>query len=395
MIEKNCTATSVDALKMQCYALNSKLSETNHKLNHKKGELDLITYYLNSLLNHMSQGLLFINIDGYIITCNPAAEALLNIKTQDILFHQFADHFADNLFGFSVKQAIDKCEAPPNSLRLVTLPSGKNLELEVNASLIVPTKETEVEGLNGLLILLRDMTQFHHLQEMANRHDRLKALGEMAAMLAHEIRNPLGSIKGFASLLARDLHEHPALFRMAQDIETGADNLNRLVTNVLNYSRPLQLSLVATDLIEVVRDLCRHIEADASLSPKIRLDFHSSLATLEAPIDVMLAKSALLNIIANAIQAMPNGGTISISVECDTDFALVRIKDTGEGISPENLKKLFQPFFTTKAKGNGFGLAEVHRVVQAHAGKVEVQSKLEQGTTFIVSLPLKPLIAPI
>lgn len=348
-----------------------------------------VNYIHRSLVNHMSQGMLFINSEGFIITCNPAIESLFNVASTDLLYHRFIDRFADNFLGFSITEVLTTRMGPPRTLTMVTLPSGKVLELEVDVTLIASNKNP-YEGLQGLLILIRDMTQLHRLQEIANRHNRLEALGEMAAMLAHQIRNPLGSIKGFASLLARDLRDQPALHRMATDIEAGADNLNRLVTNVLNYSRPLHVSLVETDLIALVRDLCRHVEADESLDSRIRIEFYSPLITLQIPIDHILMKSALLNIVSNAIQAMPEGGIVSISVEQEASNAILRIKDTGVGIASDQLKRLFQPFFTTKENGNGFGLAEVHRVIQSHAGTIEVESAPAKGTIFTITLPTKP-----
>lgn len=377
-----------DALKNQGNALTRKIRDTDLKLNNNVGELDIITYYLNSILSHMSQGLLFINLDGYITTCNVAAEQLLDLDDSGIIFHRYENHFTDNYFGFSMSEAIEKQQAPAKTFSLVTTGKSQQKELEIDTTFILQNSPSVPRALQGIIVLMRDITDLHRLQNSVHRRDRMQALGEMAAMVAHEIRNPLGSIKGFASLLERDLREQPAQHRMAQDIITGTDNLNRLVTNVLNYSRPLQTTFELVDVIELVRDLCRQVEVDSSIDQRIQIEFFSSLTDLKVPVDVCLLRSALLNIIANATQAMPEGGIVSIELDQDPQHAILKIKDTGVGISPEHLKKIFSPFFTTKNQGNGFGLAEVHRVVQAHAGTISVNSELGKGTTFNIQLPL-------
>lgn len=375
------------ALQKQRDALNRKLQDTNLELTNTVGELDLITFYLNSILSHISQGLFFINLEGHITTCNAAAESLLGINSDQVIFQKFKDHFEDAFFGFSMAKALADKKVPKKAFAVVN-PHGVKRELEIEATFVLHQDKKVSSILQGIIVLMRDITDLHHLQEAVQRRDRLHALGEMAAMVAHEIRNPLGSIKGFASLLERDLRDQPVLHRMANDIMIGADNLNRLVTNVLNYSRPVQAKFESTDLIALLDALCRQVEADESLDNRVRLELYSPHTELIVSADGGLLKSALLNLIANAYQAMPEGGTIFLSAVQQRDYAILKVQDTGAGISPENLKKLFSPFFTTKEKGNGFGLAEVHQVVQTHSGVIDVESTLGKGTHFTLTLPI-------
>lgn len=341
--------------------------------------------YLNSILSHMSQGLLFIDLEGYITTCNAAAEKLLQISARTILQKRFSATFPDDLFGFSMQEALDKQTAPNKTIAEIKSAQGASRELEIETTFVSSDSK-------GIIVLMRDVTELRRFQELAQRNDRLQALGEMAAMVAHEIRNPLGSIKGFASLLQRDLKEQPELHRLAANIVEGADHLNRLVTNVLNYSRPLHARIETIDLITLVHEVCRHVEADAIFVPSIHLEIKSSLSTLMVPVDAGLLQSAILNMIVNAIQAMPSGGSLTITLSQDAKHAIIKIADTGVGISPENVKKLFTPFFTTKENGNGFGLAEVHRVIQAHSGRIDVKSVVGQGSTFTITLPLSAYV---
>lgn len=341
--------------------------------------------YLNDILNRMKQGVLFINANGIITTANASTEKLLDIEIPEILYQKYSKHLKDDLFGFSMDCALKTGKFPHQSMVRITSLEGVQHDLEVE-SLFLPEYE-------GILVLLRDVTETCSLQMMASRRDSSHVLGEMVAMAAHEIRNPLGSIKGFASLLHRDLKDQPALQRLAKDIMKGADNLNQLVTKILNYSHPLQPNMISSNLIGLIKELCRQVEADENIDSRIQLEFHSSLTSLMLPMDGGLMKSALLNLVANAIEAMPEGGRISLEVEFEkqTESGVIKIADTGEGISQENLKKLFSPFFTTKKKGNGFGLVEVQRIIQAHQGKIEVESNVGKGTTFTIKLPLSKI----
>lgn len=225
------------------------------------------------------------------------------------------------------------------------------------------------------------------LQLLAMRHSRMHELGEMAAMVAHEIRNPLGGIKGFASLLERDLADQPALKEMASYIIQGTDSLNRLVTRVLHYARPIQMQLRPTDLIQLITELIEHVSADAILSQSSEIVTALPAGPVTLLIDPSLIKSAVLNLIVNALQAMPDGGKLSIGVTTTEDQALIAIADTGIGIPEENLEKIFSPFFTTKSEGSGFGLSETHKNIQIHGGAIAVASKVGVGTTFTIFLP--------
>jgi signal transduction histidine kinase len=176
---------------------------------------------------------------------------------------------------------------------------------------------------------------------------------------------------------------------MATYIVEGTNNLNRLVSQVLHYARPLDLHLENTDVTALLQELKQHVLADERIDPKkfeITLKTPSQLIIL---IDPQQIKSALLNLLINALDAMPNGGSLILSADAHEDEVIIQITDSGMGIPKENLEKIFSPFFTTKAAGNGLGLAEVYKVIQAHAGTIECQSAVEQGTTFTVRLPLK------
>ncbi|SCA63671.1 hypothetical protein SCG7086_AZ_00080 [Chlamydiales bacterium SCGC AG-110-P3] len=369
------------SLQQQFSSVNTELEETNRTLNAKVLELDVTTNYLQSILENMSQGILFVGVTGAITTYNKAAEGMLRHATENVLWRSYRDTFSDTFFGFSMKDALATSTVPATTY--VTTDDGRELAVSSTAS------SHHDASAQGLILLIRDITELRHLQTIASRSDRMKELGEMAASVAHEIRNPLGGIKGFASLLVRDLADRTELCQMAEYIVEGTITLDRLVTDVLNYSRPVQMQLETTDLSEVLRNVCTFIEADHSLGSNIALHL-SCDDIVEVALDQQMFRSAILNLLVNGAQAMPDGGTLTIALRKGTRRATVTVHDTGTGIAPENLENIFSPFFTTKPEGNGFGLPEVYKVVQAHGGAIDATSTVEAGTTFTITLPLKP-----
>jgi signal transduction histidine kinase len=383
-------------LEARFQAVQQSLQESHTRVAGKLAELDFVSRYLETILHHISQGILFIDLNGIVTTYNVSAQQILQIPEKDLLFHPFHDCFDDKFLGFSLQEAFITKQCP-NMTFLSWKKEGETIELEVEATFVsmsqqaypLDYRQASSPPIQGLLILLRDITKFRRLQRRANQHDRLKDLGELAAHLAHEIRNPLGGIKGFATLLEQDLKERPDLQQMASYIVQGANDLNLFVSNVLQYARPFQLHFENVDLIPLVEEIKQLMQVDPTWNDKIEFTIQSSVPTLIVPIDPQFFKSALLNIFVNATQAMPDGGRLLVAIEADHAWVTIHIDDTGVGIAPENLSKIFSPFFTTKETGNGLGLAEVHKVIQANQGWIEVQSEIGKGTRFTIKIPLK------
>jgi signal transduction histidine kinase len=184
------------------------------------------------------------------------------------------------------------------------------------------------------------------------------------------------------------LKDQPGQLKMANYIIEGTDTLNRLVTTILNYARPVKLKNETVNLNKMLTSLKEHIEADSGIDKRIKITIKDPKRDLEVSIDPDLLKSAILNLIVNAIQAMPEGGTVQLEAGTKEESAFISVKDTGCGIAPENIPKLYSPFFTTRTNGNGFGLAEVLKIVQAHGGKIEVTSEIGKGTCFTINIPI-------
>lgn len=321
---------------------------------------------LQALLSHLSDGLLFLHPDGKIIHYNQAAALLTGTPREEALGSSFWDIFCDNLFGFSLKESLSTHRAPHQLL--LTLSNGK--ELAVTTSWIPPDR--------GLLLLLHDRTALVQLERSVQQQERCAALGEMAAALAHEIRNPLGGIEGFASLLRRESGD-PDAQRMLDAILEGSRTLNALVTHVLEYARPLTLHFVPTSMTSFLQETARFAEA-CGYPCTLSLDAEVCLS-----IDPPRLKLALLNLLKNAHEA--GASTVALLL---TQEGKLLIEDDGPGIDPEIQKKLFTPFFTTKAKGTGLGLAEVMKVVRAHGGELSLSSTPGKGTSITLLLSPQP-----
>jgi signal transduction histidine kinase len=217
--------------------------------------------------------------------------------------------------------------------------------------------------------------------------ERVNTIGELAGMIGHDLRNPLTGISSAAYFLKR---KYSSLMDekgrdMLEVIEKDVNYSNKIVSDLLEYSRPIQLDLTETDPQSAVAEALSHVDF-----PK-NIQLHNQTKSTPAIIiDVDKMKRMFINLIKNAIDAMPNGGNLTVTSEKTGDTVKIAFADTGTGISEENLKKLFGPLFTTKAKGMGLGLAICKRIVEAHGGKISVESAVDKGTTFTVTVPVKP-----
>lgn len=379
-----------DSLSGQFESLNLELQDANHNLQNKVAELDVITDYLTNILDNIAQGILFIDLNGTIMTCNKAAESILGIQSELVVHQRFGEVFKDEVFGFSMKKILTTKRETNTYYVNYSSPLNQHSDLEIVTTFALKNCKNGSAQNQGLIVMIRDITEVHYLQVTAARADRMKILGKIAAQVAHEIRNPLGGIKGFASLLKRDLAKQPELQKMASYIVEGTDTLNKLVDQILHYVRPVLLHLEKTNLMDLLEQIKQHVMADANLyRPEIEIVIEPAFDEVILPLDTGHFKSAILNLVVNAIQAMPKGGIIRFSLHKQTNHIVLSISDTGTGIPEELIPKLYSPFFTTKPDGNGLGLVEVQKVIQAHAGTIDVDSAPDKGTTFTIKLPLK------
>ncbi|MDO5536207.1 MAG: two-component system sensor histidine kinase ZraS [Desulfovibrionaceae bacterium] len=217
------------------------------------------------------------------------------------------------------------------------------------------------------------------LEEEMRRKEKLAAVGNLAAGVAHEIRNPLSSIKGYATYFAQRFPEGSDDREAASVMVREADRLNRVITDLIGLSKPTDVALRSTRLEEVVQHVARLLAQDAA-HRNVRIVQQFARRSQPALADPDRLNQAVLNLCLNALDAMPDGGTLTLAVEMDKDRVRLEVRDTGVGIPPENLSHVFDPYFTTKAKGTGIGLATVHKIVEALNGDIAVTSSQAAGT---------------
>lgn len=224
--------------------------------------------------------------------------------------------------------------------------------------------------------------------ERMKRAERLYALGQLSAGLAHEIRNPLASIEGAAMVVQRESHSEERRREFLEIIKKECRRLNRLLSSFLDFAKPRQPHLQAVDvdaLLDSVILLARHAKGDGCV--RFEKQVQPGLPTIEC--DPEQLKQVLLNLTMNAVQAMPDGGTVSLAArESETRLA-IDVQDSGTGVDPSNLERIFDPFFTTKEAGTGLGLSVAHQIVTQHGGTLTVAQNSTPGAIFKISLPLR------
>ncbi len=388
-----------EALQVRFGELDRELEDKNRELSRKVAEINEIKEYLNSILQSVTDGVIAVNLTGEITAFNSAAERITGLDGKDIIGSSYEDVFETG-FGFDVNEAMDE------SRRRASYVTG---DMKVKGRVAFPIREStsptrDARGkITGAVKVFEDLTELRELEEQARRQDRLAALGQMAATVAHEIRNPLGGIEGFASLLSRDFDEDDPRSRLVRKILEGARSLNRVVNELLVFTRPMKLDFHKVELTRVVDGAISFLTEDIK-RPGIRLYKRFGSKQLTVWGDDEQLQRAILNIIINAIQAMPHGGTLSISCRCRSLPRAVRqmldinkngtwvevvVKDSGPGIDESDLPFIFNPFYTKKEKGTGLGLAVAVKIVEAHKGQITASNVPEGGAMFVISLPLE------
>ena len=347
-----------------------------------RSSLSRIKAFSDSLVENMPIGLIATDGAGTLIAFNQTAEAILGRAAGEVIGKRAEEILPDScgeIFRLLtverrlVEREID-CRVTP----------GRIVTLEVIATTL---SEAEDGPSFGWVILFRDMTEVRRLKQEVARSQRLASLGSLAAGVAHEIRNPLSSIKGFATYFRDRLRDNPADRETAEVMINEVDRLNRVITQLLEFARPLTMNLAPTSLPQVIRHAVRTVEGQAR-QKGIAIETSLAPEVGEIPLDADRMSQVLLNLCLNAIAAMEAGGTLRISLGRPDERSIgIEIADTGVGIKPEDLPRVFDPYFTTKPSGTGLGLPIVQKVVEAHGGEVQIASQPGKGTTVTVLLP--------
>lgn len=352
-----------------------------------RSTLSRVRAFSNHLVENMPMGLMAFDDRLMLKTLNPFAEKLLRIPpplpgTPARLV------LPPPLFDFLLSTDISSPALSGEGLyREIPCPTEEgSMRLEAALSRIEPAAEDET---GGIMLLIRDLSEIDALRKEILRNQRLVTVGKLAAGVAHEIRNPLSSIKGFATLFRQRYGDHPDECKIADIMIQEVDRLNRVVSQLLDFSKPVVLSRRCCR----IRDLAEatlHLVSSLATSAGVHLENRIS-PDLHLYLDEDRIRQVLLNLFLNAIDAMKEGGILTLSsVLLDTEVR-IEVRDTGRGVDDSALPHIFDPYFTTKSSGTGLGLAIAHNIMEAHSGKIVVASAAHQGSTFTLIFPGKDI----
>lgn len=344
--------------------LTNELERKNSQLSRALLEIRGSREYLKAILQSIGEAMIVLDRDEKITMINRASEELLCLASMDVIGKMFSE--------------LDLAIEEERSGTKLTV-KGRKYEIIFSRSLVSDPDGT----VRGYVILIKDITSLKELEQWNERNQRLISMGEMAAKIVHEIRSPLCSIELFSNMLSKDLKgtEHS---EMADGISTGIRSLNNILTNMLFFAKPQKPSFTGIDVGNTVEESIK-VLAPLMDVRGIRLQTSTGKGSVQG--DTELLKQVFMNIVLNAIQAMPGGGNLKVETGAADGFITVSVIDEGEGITDENLEKIFDPFFSTKEKGTGLGLAIAHKIIQSHNGFIKAFRNEGAGSTFSIYFP--------
>ena len=364
--------------------------------------LDQMKTYTHHIVSSMPNGLISLDSGGYITTFNRAAAEILSLSPSVVEGQHFIPILKTNAKEIEsvlkngeeiIEQEIRYTQQSPSS-------SGEVLEVadEQSEQLdeVIPLSLSATQLLDdaskplGAVILLRDLREVKQLQARAQRSEHLASIGRLASVIAHEIRNPLSSLRGFTQYFTSQLRDGTDEQKYARVMISEIDRLNRVIEELLDYSRPLTLQRREISVETILNHTIKLIQSDADEQGlRIVREFAANLPSIW--VDSERITQALLNVCLNAVAAMESGGTLTITTRIvkQNDNVEITIADTGSGISEDDLPKVFDPFFTTKTSGTGLGLALVRKIIDHHEGTISIKSQLGKGTTVTIGLPIQ------
>jgi PAS domain S-box-containing protein len=369
--------------------INLELDRKNRELEESLDRQEEIQTYLSSILESMNNGVIGVDAFGKLTQFNRAAAEITGYTSTEVLGKNYRDVFGDTLSEKNVLSVMDTGQGYVRDEKVIWNKKGKPVSLSFQSGLLKDQKNNRL----GAVEIFSDISRIKALEEEMQQNQTMAALGSMAATVAHEIRNPLGAMGVWAGLLDRDLEREDPRRETLSKIIDALGRLNRIVSNLLLYSRPIKAQFRKVPLQEVLGEAVNYIDLEVErLGKQITIQrTWDDAAPIYVHADPEKLQQIIMNLCLNSVQAMTAGGTLSVicgeSRKETKDFAYFSIVDTGIGIEKERIDRIFDPFHTTKENGTGLGLAIVKKYVDYHAGFINVKSKVHVGTTIRVFLP--------
>ena len=337
------------------------------------------------IVESIRSGLVTTDLDGNIYTFNSAATEITGYRLDQMQGSSIYRLFGDirEPIDLSLAAAGGGDQLPRFETDLMT-PDGFAVRIGYSVSLLF----SENNEATGLIITFQDLTEIRSMEESVRRKDRLAAVGRVAAGLAHEIRNPLGAMRGAIQVLESNTPRESMQASLMDIILKESDRLNSIITNFLGYARPAAVDFAETNVCETIEDtitLLRH-SPDVNPDHVLKGDLGDEPIIISA--DSAQLKQIFWNLARNALQAMPDGGTLRIGIEnIPNNRIRIVFEDTGRGMSPDQVEQLFEPFSNSTTGGTGLGLSIVYQIVKDHNGVINIRSREGIGTTITVELP--------
>jgi two-component system sensor histidine kinase PilS (NtrC family) len=389
--------------------LSSHLAE---ELRRKRGELikkqddyEKLEAFNRDIVQSLDSGLLTIDSRGKITSFNKTAQKILGLDS-DAMEQSHIQQLFPDIDETLFRMEGNSPKANPYQRYETTFAdkTGKTLFLGFSVS---PLRDNN-DRVSGKTFIFQDITTFKEMEEQINRSDRMATIGQFAAGIAHEIRNPLTSLSGSIQVLKEELELKGANRNLMDIILRESERLNNLITDFLLFAQPPKVNKEKMDIGQVIDETLKLFKnsPDHNRAIKIVKDLEKEISVLG---DQHQLKQLFWNLFINAAQIMPSGGELGVKLETVnadgtsgriqgakqrnvTPFAKISVSDTGDGIRPDEKEKIFEPFFTTKEGGTGLGLAIVHRIVENHDGFISVNSQRNKGTTFEIFLSMEGVL---
>ncbi len=370
--------SAFSSLEKKFASINRELERKNVQLERVIAEKEALSGYLQHILESLITGVIVTDLKGKVTILNRCAGLFLGLPKGKVVGKSLSALCPD----------IALCKSDANGRNGSVSASGTKMRIQgrLIECFISPLTDKTREVI-GTIHVLRDITRIEKLEEMEKRTEKFEAMGDLAANIAHEIRNPLGSIELFASLLMKENTQKKTHDRLSQII-AAVKSVDSRIANLLLFTRRQNPFLKRINLHRILKEVLAFFRR---IAEEGGIDLQTRYAKKDPFIqgDPEMLKQVFLNILLNAFQAMPDGGLLWIETQVDEAGVEIRFSDTGCGIAKENLSRIFNPFFTTRERNAGLGLAIVHTIIDIHEGAVEVDST-ERGTTFAITLPLVP-----
>jgi signal transduction histidine kinase len=362
--------------------VSSKIERIGQRMRNVEEVFSALKENLDQVLGNLQDGILLFTGDGRAVLVSNAVKRFLDVDRNQLLGLHARDIFDRNtVLGRTVREAWDA------GLTLVQeeIVSESGNRIEVSLDFIHDDRSKQ--GL-GALLTLHDQESVEVIESELELSRRMAAIGRLTSGVGHEVKNPINAIVVHLELLKTKLGATPTpATRHLDVIDSEIHRLDRVVQTLVDFSRPVEVKLVEYDLRHVVADVVTLAGAEMS-TRQVHLISHLPEYALVSKVDVDLLKQAVLNVVQNGAQAMPNGGKLEVSLREEGKSAVIQIEDEGGGISEELREKIFDLYFTTKKDGSGIGLAMTYRILQLHHGSIDVQSELGHGSVFQLRIPL-------